>query len=135
MRDRQELQAGSPGRSPQCRSRRSRAVASRDVTRRCSDATSRQGQPARLWSLGNPFSPYYSLLYTPARLPPPPCHPYPTSYRSRTLYRVHVPLLNELSPRPPSLALSLSRALLFSPFLPLPLPCGAIVATLSFSVT
>lgn len=86
-----EVRAGSAGRSPQVSSRRrSRAVASRDVTRRCSDVISRQGQPARYGRLGNPCS----------LLPAISSHPYPTSYRSppHTLHRVHVPL-NELSPR------------------------------------
>lgn len=69
-----ELQAGSPGRSPQCHPRRSRAVASRDVTRRCSDATSRQGQPTVMVA----WQPLFALLpslplgcRTPPTLIPP----------------------------------------------------------------
>lgn len=107
VRDGQELQAGSPGRSPQCRFRRSRAVASRDVTRRCSDATSRQGQPVRLWSLGNPFSPYYSLLCTP----PPTLIPLHIAAALSIAYTCRCSM-NSL---PLSLILSLARARFSSP--------------------
>lgn len=145
-----ELQAGSPGRSPQCHPRRSRAVASRDVTRRCSDATSRQGQPTVTVAWQPLFAllpPLCSAARTPSLLPFAALSPFPvplssscpTSYRSRTLYlRVHVPLLNELSPPFPFLALSFSLSLppplhstlsLFSPF------SAPRVATLPFAVT
>lgn len=105
-----ELQAGSPGRSPQCHPRRSRAVASRDVTRRCSDATSHQGQPTVMVA----WQPLFALLLPlesrlPYSLPPS----YPTSYRSRTLYLAYTCRCSMNSPRRLSLShsLSLSRSL------------------------
>lgn len=115
-----ELQAGSPGRSPQCHPRRSRAVASRDVTRRCSDATSHQGQPTVMVA----WQPLFALLprRAAARLSyfshP---HPYPTSYRSRTLYLAYTCRCSMNSPR--RFSFSLSPSLSFSLFsLPPPFP-------------
>ena len=107
-----ELQAGSPGRSPQCHPRRSRAVASRDVMRRCSDATSRQGQPTVMVA----WQPLFALLLPfESRLPSAILPPTLLSHlisQPHSLSRVHVPLLNELSP--PSLPFSLSRSLALS---------------------
>lgn len=120
--------------SPVSSRRRSRAVASRDVTRRCSDATSRQGQPARLWSLGNPFSPYCRAAVF---LPHPLSHF--ISQPRALLYRVHVPFLNELSPLspppPPPLSLPPPPPPPASCHSPPRSPYGAIVATLPFSMT
>lgn len=64
-----------------------------------------KGNP-RLWSLGNPFSPYCRRCRSAAVLLPPLSH----LISPHSLSRVHVPLLNEFSPPFPFLALSPSSA-------------------------
>jgi len=94
-----------------------------------------KGNP-RLWSLGNPFSPYCCRLSRGCRVPYSLPPSYPTSYRSRTLYLAYTCRCSMNSPRRLSLSLSrfLSLSLLLSLslthsltlFLLLPPPCRSV---------